>query len=354
MSCEKMRKIKTVSVFLALLLCGCANKEAALGVQVSKKVDDEKLSLIVLSKSEYDQKGNIIHKRTGSYKDTAGETGLEHFQGKRAFKPVLIDLYDIYYEHEYDENGNLIHTFIHNTKDQNTLEYSFDYDDGGKIVYCKTVKGDDYGENWYEYDERGNMTHRKSHFEDNFSEYNRILGLNEYDNTYFNHEYEDSFVKTTIESDAGFFLFGSFYFERYYSLMERMRIFRVAIDDEEQRELIRFRDKEPRVEYQYGKKVNTEYYTNYKNQVYGYGNYFGSKEDPVGVDGKIYFDFAERSNKAARTFIEYYLRSDGTVQKSIEYTGFRKTAWFKKVRYRSSHGRGSYGRSLFPDHYGYD
>ena len=52
MSCGKMRKIKTVSVFLALLLSGCANEEAALGVQVSKKVDDEKLSLIVLSKSE--------------------------------------------------------------------------------------------------------------------------------------------------------------------------------------------------------------------------------------------------------------------------------------------------------------
>ena len=30
-------------VVLALLLSGCANKEAALGVQVSKKVDDEKL-----------------------------------------------------------------------------------------------------------------------------------------------------------------------------------------------------------------------------------------------------------------------------------------------------------------------
>lgn len=41
-----------VSVFLALLLSGCANEEAALSVQVSKKVDDEKLSLIVLSKSE--------------------------------------------------------------------------------------------------------------------------------------------------------------------------------------------------------------------------------------------------------------------------------------------------------------
>lgn len=39
-------------VFLAFLLCGCVNEEAALGVQVSKKVDDEKLSLIVLSKSE--------------------------------------------------------------------------------------------------------------------------------------------------------------------------------------------------------------------------------------------------------------------------------------------------------------
>ena len=47
-----MGKIKTVSVFLAFLLCGCANEEAALGVQVSKKVDDEKLSLIVLAKSE--------------------------------------------------------------------------------------------------------------------------------------------------------------------------------------------------------------------------------------------------------------------------------------------------------------
>lgn len=31
---------------LALLLFGCANKKAALGVQVSKKVDDEKLRLL--------------------------------------------------------------------------------------------------------------------------------------------------------------------------------------------------------------------------------------------------------------------------------------------------------------------
>ena len=350
MSISKMKKIITLCALLALF-AGCSKKELCIGDRVSKKVKQEKLEAVVLSIAEYDDYSNIIHKRTGSYKDTAGDSFSleEKLKGKRAFKPVLSDLYDIYYEHEYDENGNLIHTFIHNTKDEDSLEYFFDYDDGGKIVHCKNGSGD---EHWYEYDERGNMTHKKSYF---YNDYSRLMknDADKYVHTDFKHEYDEPFVETKIDNDA-IFLFGQFSFVRYYSLMGTIRSLCVEVDDEEAQEILEIRDYEPRVDYLYGEKVNTEYYTKYQSQVYGYGRYFGSDSSPVGVDGKIYFDSHSGINRAARTFIEYYLRDDGTVEKSIEYTGFRKTAWFKKVRFRSSHGRGSYGRSLFPDHYEYD
>ena len=347
------RTIQTISALVVLLFCGCAKKERELGGTLTKKVDRDKLLLIVLSKSEYDQSGNIIHKKTGSYADKAGNSFSleEKLKGKRAFSPVLSDFYDIYYQHDYDENGNVIHTFIHNTKDEDTLEYVFDYDECGKIVHCKNSSGD---EHWYEYDERGNMTKRTSYFD---SVFNRLLEDEEkYVQTDFTHEYEDSFVETKIDSNGALFFFGRFSFERYYSALGRIRTLRVASDDEERIGLIRFRDrdKEPRVDYRYGEKVNTEYYTNYQSRVYGYGRYFGSEPSPVGVDGKIYFDTDNRSNKAARTFIEYYLRDDGSVENSIEYTGFRKTAYHKRI-YRSRSYVGSHwGYSLFPDHYEYD
>ena len=162
MSTSKMKKIIALCALLALF-AGCSKKELCVGDRVSKKVKQEKLEAVVLSIAEYDDYSNIIHKRTGSYKDTAGDSFSleEKLKGKRAFKPVLSDLYDIYYEHDYDENGNLIHTFIHNTKDEDSLEYFFDYDESGKIVHCKNGSGD---EHWYEYDERGNITHKKSYF----------------------------------------------------------------------------------------------------------------------------------------------------------------------------------------------
>ncbi len=352
MNFRKLRTFGKIVLLALALLSGCANKEAALGVQVSKKVDDDKLKVIVLAKSEYDQKGNIIHKRTGSYKDTADDSFSleEKLKGKRAFSPVLSDLYDIYYEHEYDENGNLVHTFIHNTKDDDTHEYFFDYGESGKIVHCKNGKGD---ESWYEYDERGNMTKRTSYFD---SVFNRLLEDEEkYVQTDFTHEYEDSFVETKIDSNDAILFFGQFSFSRYYSLMGTIRSLCVEVDDEEAQKILGISDYEPRVDYLYGEKVNTEYYTKYQSQVYGYGRYFGSDSSPVGVDGKIYFDSHSGINRAARTFIEYYLRDDGTVEKSIEYTGFRKTAWWKKSNSRHSLGHGHYyGGSLFPDHYEYD
>ncbi|MCR5290394.1 MAG: hypothetical protein K6E51_10410 [Treponema sp.] len=338
-----------IKILLALfLLCftGCTLRQRELGEVVTKKLkyEEGKLKLIVLAKSEYDTKGNIIRKATGDYVDIAGRPDFftRIVKGKREFRPALRDTYDIYYQHDYDENGNLIHTFIRNTKDETTLEYSFDYDDSGKIVHCKNSDG---GEHWYEYDSYGNMTYQKSYY---YNEYDRLLGIDGYIHTYFKHEYEDGFVTTKIKSNGDIFLLDSFAFIRNYSALgfERIKSLVVNIGDDQKMRII---NQEPCVNYRYGKKINTEYYTNYKRLIPGYATYFGKDGQPVGVDGKIYFDSHEGLNSDKRTFIEYYLRDDGTVEKSIEYTGLREYAIYKKTYYKGFHGR-----SLFPDHYTYD
>ena len=225
MNFRKLRTFGKIVLLALALLCGCAEQERELGEVLMKKVDDDKLKVIVLAKSEYDEKGNIIHKATGTYKDMAGNSYSleEQIKGKRDFRPVLSDKYDIYYEHDYDEKGNLTHTFIHNTKDEDSLEYFFDYDESGKIVHCKNGSGD---EHWYEYDERGNITHKKSYF---YNDYSRLMknDADKYVHTDFKHEYDEPFVETKIDNDA-IFLFGQFswiflqyFFKMFYFVIKK-------------------------------------------------------------------------------------------------------------------------------------
>lgn len=312
---------KSILLALALLsLAGCGEQKRQLGEVIAKKIDYDKFRLIVLAKSEYDEKGNIIHKRTGTYKDMAADSGMNFSEEKTLFNPVLRDRYNIYYEHDYDENGNLTHTFIHNSKNEDALEYFFDYDESGKIVHCKNGNGEEY---WYQYDEHGNMTQRKSLLLKNLQK--------DEDEKYiqddYTHEYKNGSVKTKLEEFKIWgHVLGGLYCERSYDEQKQRNYdIWVKVKDETDKSS----GARAHVCYKYGEKTNTEYYSGYRNG-YGYGTFFGSGYDVVGIDGKIYFDSHDGTNHAGRTFIVYYLRDDGSVEKSIEYTGFRETQLYQR------------------------
>ena len=136
---------KIFLIFAALfMLSSCAKKELAVGDAVSKKIYGDKLKLVVLSVSEHDENGNIIHKKTGKYRDTVSNSFLEQYKRNNTFAPVVYDKKDVYYNNEYDESGNLIHCVIQK-EDVKDAEYVFKYDGNGKVIYSKaTISGGDY------------------------------------------------------------------------------------------------------------------------------------------------------------------------------------------------------------------
>lgn len=119
---------------------------------------------------EYDEKGREIHRKTEDeeswYKydeeDEKGRISQEkHFNGstfwQRDYKHGDIiyeknsDGSEIWYEYDYDENGNKIHC-----KDSNGFEKWYKCDEKGNMTYVKYSNGKH--EEWHEYNEKGEET----------------------------------------------------------------------------------------------------------------------------------------------------------------------------------------------------
>ena len=327
-------------VVLALLLFSCGEKkEIAVGDIVKKRVGGDKLKMVVLSVNEHDEKGNLTHKKIGNYKPQVNG-------GKKItyFFPECKGFYEVWYDNEYDDRGNLTRTFIHNSKDTESWDYSFEYDGEGKIIYAKTkihpvdyIEGAfDESECFYSYDEKGSISHFKASDEDadflpdEFKYY-------EWD---YKSEYEDDSVLTEIIA-----LFNKCQIRRKYD--EEGKIERVRLSDDNSPWW-----EDPIIDYYYSKTMKSEYYYNYTKRFYGYGDYLGSENLPLGIDGKLNLNTLnwDYKNRDTKTLIEYYLREDGTVEKSIEYTGKEQFKHYASMEFPKRHGGfSSYDvPSLFP------
>ena len=122
-----MKRFTFLAVFFIL---GALAFSAEVGEKTYKEVTVNGKTLSkwveVLSISEYDSNGNLIH-----FKDS---DGYEYWK-------------------EYDSNGNEIHY-----KTSNGKEEWYEYDSNGNPIHYKDNKGN---EEWYEYDSNGNQIHYK-------------------------------------------------------------------------------------------------------------------------------------------------------------------------------------------------
>lgn len=345
-------------------------REAELGEKKEVEVGDVGLKhcygddfrLLVLAISEYDEKGNIIHKETGKYDADLYDRGWVMWNSDK-YEPCLTDRGDIYYDHEYDEKDKVIHTTVRNSINGEREEYFFEYDESGKVVKCKNIdcntgEEEDFS---YEYDCSGNMTRVKSHYAE------KKFNVSVFDkDTYFKHENEDGFFNTKIEENIVLSA-PSANFNKTFSGSEELGIMRKLCETEsdipEDRVYPPFlNSKDSCPEYKYllylnyrdGEDVKTEYYRVYTEE--GYNLYFGDTRVPVRIDGKVCFDGSNFSNRAKRTLIDYYLREDGTVEKSIEYTGFREEVASYKMesRYDRVTHRRYQKRTNIPESWNYD
>ena len=323
-----INKIIAGLAFLALLLFSCGEKkDVAVGDIVKKRVGGAKLKMVVLSVNEHDEKGNLSHKRIGNYKPQVNG-------GKKItyFFPECKGFYEVWYDNEYDDRGNLTRTFIHNSKDTESWDYSFEYDGAGKIIYAKTkihpvdyIEGafDEY-ECFYDYDEKGSVSHYKASKED--AEF--LPEDFKYYDWDYQHEYEDGDVYTEMD------LLAKYWICRFYDEYNRLSC--VCLREGSLSWFLY--DREPTIHYYYGKKTKIERYYNYQKQFYGYSDYFGKERSPLGIDGKLNLNTLnwDYENRDSNTVIEYYRRKDGTVEKSIEYTGKQ---YFKYYESRAGHSR---------------
>jgi len=334
-----------LGIFLWVVIEGnrapAVKKEAELGEKKEVKVGDvglkryngDDLRVVVLAVSEYDEKGNIIHKKTGKYNGTLG-LRLNPYNEDWAmvvekYEPFLTGILDIYYEHEYDKKGNVIHTTVNNSKDDSAYKYFFEYDESGKVVKsrtieCKTGEEKDFS---YEYDSSGNMMHAKLHYVE------KKFNVSIFDgDIYFKHENEDDgFVNSKIKSKISILnkrgtLINSISSDEELGITRKLCMEKSDIPIKPCSEARLF------LNYRAGENVKTEYYRVYTEK--GYVHYFGDSEHPVRINGKACFNESNVYNRAKRTLIDYYLRSDGTVEKSIEYTGFREVV----VDYKTTTG----------------
>lgn len=337
-------------------------KEIEVGDVGLKRYNGDDFRLLVLAISEYDEKGNIIHKETGEYNADLSYREWVMWNSDK-YAPFLTDRVDFYYDHEYDENGNVIHTTVRNSINDYSEEYFFEYDESGKVVKCKSIdcntgEEEDFS---YEYDSSGNMTRVKSHYAE------KKFNVSVFDkDTYFKHENEDGFFNTKIGENIVLSA-PSADLNKTFSGSEELGIMRKLCEREsdipEDRVYPSFlNSKDSRPEYKYllylnyrdGEDVKTEYYRVYTKE--GYNLYFGDTRVPVRIDGKVCFNGSNFSNRAKRTLIDYYLREDGTVEKSIEYTGFREEVASYKMesRYdRVTHRRYQI-RTNIPESWNYD
>ena len=122
-----MKRFTFLAVFFIL---GALVFSAEVGEKTYKEVTVNGKTLSkwveVLSISEYDNNGNLIH-----YKNSDGNEEWK----------------------EYDSNGNLIHY-----KNSNGYEYWKEYDSNGNLIHVKDSNG---YEEWGEYDSNGNLIHFK-------------------------------------------------------------------------------------------------------------------------------------------------------------------------------------------------
>lgn len=100
------------------------------GKTLSKRVE-------VLSISEYDNNGNLIH-----YKNS---NGYEYWKEYDSNGNLIHSKYSDGYEewNEYDSNGNLIHS-----QNSHGLEKWYEYDSNGNLIHYKDSNGEEY---WHEY-----------------------------------------------------------------------------------------------------------------------------------------------------------------------------------------------------------
>lgn len=316
-----MKKVLLALAFAAaVLLASCAKKELAVGNTVSKKIDGDKLKLVVLAVNEHDGKGNIIHKTTGTYRDMAVNASLTQHERRKAFAPTVYGKKDVYYDNEYDASGNLVHCIIHR-EGESDVEYAFAYDESGKVRYSKASLGNGDYESYYEYGENGWLVHSKTNSPLSHA-YAKDLEMDEFTDT--NYTYDENAIK--VSSPVSSFLYGEL--KLYYSSEDGKPVY-FGMKKGSERALF-VHGKETAIQYEYGKRTRREYYRNYDG-FYDYSFCLGDENAPVGLDGMVHFVDMDCA-RDVRTVIEYVLRDDGTVEKSIEYTGKREVALYERVK----------------------
>lgn len=114
---------------------------------------------------EEDEKGRISQSKTF---DGSKFWQTDYKRGD-IIHEINIDGSEIWYEYDYDENGNKVHC-----KDSNGLEKWYKYDEKGNMTYVKCSNGKH--EEWHEYNEKGEETLFQMFHEGEYSEW-----LNEFD-----------------------------------------------------------------------------------------------------------------------------------------------------------------------------
>ena len=114
--------------------------------------------------SEYNANGMLLHYKNSENREEWNEYDKDNLIYHRFISGnEIFDEYEDEYEDiidsnieewfEYDEMGNLIHQ-----KDSDEREYWYEYDEKGNLVHEKDFRGRKY---WYEYDDKGNLIHEK-------------------------------------------------------------------------------------------------------------------------------------------------------------------------------------------------